>query len=262
MSNQLAAEEARPALDAILRDLPMTPAVSASPMAAPWLVTIHWECLERGWVDQYTAVGVLVGRNHVLTVAHLNDMRHPIPEGLEHKPTFDERHFFVRTGRDDGNQRYEIAGWLKGAYAPVGIEGVTRVDNRVNDVVLLVLDKPTSVAPIRLADAAPAVGTPVSIFGRLEDQDDTAQVDTVVIDPVAGESGQLGADELVVANVADGDVRLGTGFSGAPVVVTDSEELVGVLNRGAYGLGDDYPVPGIVADVAVAHRKLVEDALH
>lgn len=255
----------RSQLTPILNSLSMTPVVTETPIAAPWLVTIRYSCPEKGFQDEYGGAGVLVGPKHVLTVAHIFDDRLPIPKDLRHKPPIKDRKYSVRLGTSHDGEYRAIVEWFNGAFSPPGVRGVVRIDNRVNDAQLLVLDEPTSITPIPLATTTPEVGDCVSMIGRPNDGvDDLAQVETVVIDRKAGALVGMGADELVAAN-ATGKTRINRGFSGGPVIrigANGEPELVGIVSRGVADKKDDeYPAPCIFTDVAGVHRTFVTEAL-
>ncbi len=263
-----AREAAYAAAKEVLAGLPMTPQVAAAPVAAPWMVAMRWDCPARGFHDKAGGVGVLIGDRHVLTVAHHFDATLPVPPELENDPTFvplGQRERFVRIGAftPGGGERYEIID-----VRTPGFDNATAYDGpaaAMNDIAVMILDRPVPQAPVRRASTPADIGDKVSLLGvtpQVSDARRLVQVDTCVIDPVAG-AGHQRDDEFCVANTA-GPVQIGAGFSGGGLFrITDSDEveLLGICSRGAGGIPDVASPPVIVVDIVGAHARFLADAL-
>lgn len=263
-----AREAAYAAAKEVLATLPMTPQIAPAPVAAPWMVALRWDCPTRGFHDRAGGVGVLIGDRHVLTAAHHFDATLPVPPQLESDPAFvplGQRERFVQIGAftPGGGERYEIVD-----VRTLGFDNATAYDGpavAMNDIAVVILDRPVPQTPVRRASSPAAVGDKVSLLGvtpQVSDARRLVQVDTCVIDPVAG-AGHQRDDEFCVANTA-GPVQIGAGFSGGGLFrITDSDEveLVGVCSRGAGGIPDLASPPGIVVDIVGAHARFLDDAL-
>ncbi|WP_410625671.1 trypsin-like serine protease [Amycolatopsis sp. cmx-8-4] len=263
-----AREAAYAAAKEVLANLPMTPQIASAPVTAPWMTALRWDCPARGFHDRAGGVGVLIGERHVLTAAHIFDTTLPIPPALEKDPRFvpfSEHERFVQIGAftPGGGERYEIVDVRTAAF-----DNATAYDRStvaLNDIAVVILDRPVPQAPVRRANTPAAIGDKVSLLGATPQMSDArrlVQVDTCVIDPVAG-AGHQRDDEFCVANTP-GPVRIDSGFSGGGLFrITDSDEveLLGVCSRGAGGIPDLASPPVIVVDTVGAHTRFLDDAL-
>ncbi|MEA5367202.1 trypsin-like serine protease [Amycolatopsis sp., V23-08] len=263
-----AREAAYAAAKQVLAGLPMTPQVAPAPAAAPWMVAMRWDCPARGFHDKAGGVGVLIGDRHVLTAAHHFDATLPVPPELENDPTFvplGQRKRFVHIGAftPGGGERYEIVDVRTPGFDNATAYGGAAV--AMNDIAVVILDRPVPQAPVRRASTPAAVGDTVRLLGvtpQVSDARKLVQVETCAIDPAAG-AGHQRDDEFCVANTA-GPVQIDAGFSGAGLIrLTDSDEveLLGVCTRGAGGIPDLASPPVIVVDIVVAHAQFLADAL-
>lgn len=252
----------------VMENLPTKPYAEEKSERPSWMVNVRYDAPTHDRQDRFTTVGVLVGPRHVLTCGHL--FEDALMRDLPDEPRVAQRKFFVRVGTTVlGTGEYrKVARFRTAGFVPVGSPGVGDAVE-VNDLAMLFLDAEVTNTPIRIADKPATLGDTVSFFGWPDGDNGTrelTQVTTTVIDPKACATGFRGEDEFCAANVA-GDRQLRAGFAGGPVIripeggTIDDAELVGLSSRGADGLGDDIPPPGIVVDIAGRHRQFVLDCL-
>ncbi|KAJ1455463.1 trypsin-like cysteine/serine peptidase domain-containing protein [Pelagophyceae sp. CCMP2097] len=218
----------------------------------PWMAALFWPSKGSNQLQQQCG-GQLVDENWVLSAAHCVEGR-LAPEEIIIGA------WNLRDYRDEGVEEF---GWVpeKRGVSKYVMMPTYNKKKSYNDLVLLQLDAPSTLAPLRVAAVTPVVGTPVRTMGYGDTtlEDDTFEipgnlqsVDIDVIDcsdiaAVYDSPAFLSTSFLCASEVGSGKDSC-QGDSGGPLITgtyEDGFELVGIVSWG-YGCGGG----GVYTDVA------------